>query len=52
MSRYLLGRFGQTLLTLLVMSLLVFGGVYLVGNPVDLLLSTTATPATTAAGTM
>lgn len=45
MSRYLLGRFGQTLLTLLVMSLLVFGGVYLVGNPVDLLLSTTATPA-------
>lgn len=44
MSRYLLGRFGQTLLTLFVMSLLVFGGVYLVGNPVDLLLSTTATP--------
>src|SRR5471032_1044883 len=45
MSRYLLSRFGQTLLTLVVMSLLVFGGVYLVGNPVDLLLGTNATPA-------
>jgi peptide/nickel transport system permease protein len=32
-------------LTLLVMSVLVFAGLYLVGNPVDVLLSTQATPA-------
>jgi peptide/nickel transport system permease protein len=45
MSAYLLSRIGQTMLTLLVMSVLVFVGVYLVGNPVDLLLGTNATPA-------
>ncbi len=45
MTSYLLSRTLQTILTLLVMSLLVFVGVYMVGNPVDLLLSTTATPA-------
>ncbi|RJG41135.1 ABC transporter permease [Mesorhizobium sp. DCY119] len=45
MTSYLLSRTLQTILTLLVMSVLVFVGVYMVGNPVDLLLSTTATPA-------
>ena len=45
MSGYLLGRLTQTALTLLVMSALVFVGLYLVGNPVDVLLSQTATPA-------
>ncbi|NGN41618.1 ABC transporter permease [Mesorhizobium sp. CGMCC 1.15528] len=45
MTSYLLSRTLQTVLTLLVMSVLVFVGVYMVGNPVDLLLSTTATPA-------
>lgn len=45
MSGYLLSRSLQTVLTLLVMSVLVFAGLYLVGNPVDVLLSSTATPA-------
>ena len=45
MSGYLLCRSIQTVLTLLVMSVLVFVGLYLVGNPVDVLLSPTATPA-------
>lgn len=45
MSGYLLSRSIQTVLTLLVMSVLVFVGLYLVGNPVDVLLSATATPA-------
>jgi len=45
MSSYLLSRSIQTVLTLLVMSVLVFVGLYLVGNPVDVLLSPTATPA-------
>jgi peptide/nickel transport system permease protein len=45
MSGYLLSRSLQTVLTLLVMSILVFAGLYLVGNPVDVLLSSTATPA-------
>ncbi|MDX0954995.1 ABC transporter permease subunit [Sinorhizobium medicae] len=44
MSGYLLGRSLQTVLTLFVMSILVFVGLYLVGNPVDVLLSATATP--------
>ncbi|WP_117190250.1 ABC transporter permease [Rhizobium terrae] len=44
MSGYLLSRSIQTVLTLLVMSVLVFAGLYLVGNPVDVLLSSTATP--------
>ncbi|MCU5775671.1 ABC transporter permease [Erwiniaceae bacterium BAC15a-03b] len=42
---FLLNRIGQTVLTLFVMSLLVFGGVWLVGNPVDMLLGSNATPA-------
>lgn len=45
MSGHLLSRLVQTVLTLLVMSVLVFAGLYLVGNPVDVLLSPTATPA-------
>ena len=44
MTAYLLRRGGQTLLTLLVMSILVFVGVYLVGNPVDVMISASATP--------
>jgi peptide/nickel transport system permease protein len=35
MSGYLLSRLVQTVLTLFVMSVLVFAGLYLVGNPVD-----------------
>lgn len=45
MSGYLLSRSAQTVLTLFVMSVLVFAGLYLIGNPVDVLLSSTATPA-------
>lgn len=45
MTAYLLRRIGQTVITLLVMSVLVFVGVYLVGNPVDVMISATATPA-------
>ncbi len=45
MGGYLLSRSIQTVLTLFVMSILVFVGLYLVGNPVDMLLSPTATPA-------
>ncbi|PTW44115.1 ABC transporter permease [Rhodovulum kholense] len=45
MSGYLFSRLLQTLVTLFVMSVLVFGGLHMVGNPVDVLLSPTATPA-------
>ncbi|GHD22119.1 ABC transporter permease [Tianweitania populi] len=45
MSSYLFSRVIQTIVTLFVMSLLVFVGLYLVGNPVDVLLSSSATPA-------
>ena len=45
MSSHLLSRLAQTVLTLFVMSVLVFAGLYLVGNPVDVLISPTATPA-------
>ncbi|RAP40423.1 ABC transporter permease [Rhodovulum viride] len=45
MSGYLFSRLVQTLVTLFVMSVLVFGGLHMVGNPVDVLLSPTATPA-------
>ncbi len=45
MTAYLLRRGGQALVTLFVMSVLVFVGVYLVGNPVDVMISATATPA-------
>ncbi|ARC90149.1 ABC transporter permease [Rhodovulum sp. MB263] len=45
MSGYLFSRLLQTVVTLFVMSVLVFGGLHMVGNPVDVLLSPTATPA-------
>ncbi|MDE2462422.1 MAG: ABC transporter permease [Alphaproteobacteria bacterium] len=45
MIRYLLNRLVQTVLTLFAMSVLVFVGLNFVGNPVDVLLSATATPA-------
>ncbi|WP_315707937.1 ABC transporter permease [Brenneria uluponensis] len=44
MTAFLLNRLAQTLITLVVMSVLVFGGIYLVGNPIDLLLGSNATP--------
>jgi len=44
-SAHLLSRFVQMVLTLFVMSVLVFAGLYLIGNPVDVLLSPTATSA-------
>jgi peptide/nickel transport system permease protein len=43
MIAYLLRRSAQTLATLFVLSLLVFVGVFHVGNPVDVLISATAT---------
>lgn len=49
MLLWIVRRIGQTLLTLFAMSLLVFVGVWLVGNPVDMLLSSNATPAERAA---
>lgn len=45
MSSYLLSRFLQAVVTLIVMSVLVFVGLYMIGNPVDVLLSPSATPA-------
>ncbi|MAN76997.1 MAG: ABC transporter permease, partial [Rhizobiales bacterium] len=45
MTAYLIRRIGQTIITLLAMSVLVFVGVYMVGNPVDVMISATATPA-------
>jgi peptide/nickel transport system permease protein len=45
MSAYLLRRLAQTVVTLAIMSVLVFIGLYLVGNPVDVLISSSATPA-------
>ncbi|GGB04236.1 peptide ABC transporter permease [Brucella endophytica] len=45
MSSYLLSRSLQAIMTLFVMSVLVFVGLYMVGNPVDVLLSPSATPA-------
>ncbi len=45
MSSYLLSRVLQAIMTLIVMSVLVFVGLYMVGNPVDVLLSSSATPA-------
>ncbi|MDR1827351.1 MAG: ABC transporter permease [Methylobacteriaceae bacterium] len=44
MTAYLLRRSFQTVLTLFVMSVLVFVGVYMIGNPVDVLISASATP--------
>ena len=37
MTAYIIQRFAQTLVVLVVMSILVFAGVYAIGNPVDLL---------------
>lgn len=45
MTAYLIRRIGQTIITLLAMSVLVFVGVYMVGNPVDVMINATATPA-------
>lgn len=44
MIAYLIRRFWQTFITLLIMSLLVFVGVYHIGNPADILVSAQATP--------
>lgn len=44
MLAYLLRRFRQTVLTLALMSVLVFVGVYQIGNPADILVSASATP--------
>jgi peptide/nickel transport system permease protein len=43
MSGFLLQRMGQALLVMLCMSLLVFIGVYAIGNPIDVLISPDAT---------
>lgn len=45
MTAYLFSRILQTALTLFVMMVLVFGGLHMVGNPVDVLLHPAATPA-------
>lgn len=44
MSHFILGRLVQTFVTLLLISLLVFGLVRLTGNPVDMMLPIDATP--------
>ena len=49
MLRFLIGRIGQSLVVLFVMSLLVFVGVYAVGNPVDIFISPETTQAERAA---
>jgi peptide/nickel transport system permease protein len=43
MGAYLLRRLGQALLVVLVMSVLVFAGVYAIGNPLDILVHPDAT---------
>ena len=43
MGGYVLGRAGQALIVMLVMSALVFVGVFAIGNPVDVLISPDAT---------
>jgi peptide/nickel transport system permease protein len=43
MAAYLLRRFGQAILVVLVMSVLVFAGVYAIGNPLDILVHPEAT---------
>ncbi len=45
MASFIIRRFAQALVVLLVMSVLVFAGVYLIGNPVDVLISPDATQA-------
>ena len=44
MLTFIFRRMSESLFVLLVMSLLVFAGVYAIGNPVDLLISPDATP--------
>ena len=39
MTVYILRRLAQTLLVLLVTSVLVFGGLYLIGDPVEILVN-------------
>lgn len=43
MASFIIRRLGQALVVLLVMSMLVFAGVYVIGNPVDVLISPDAT---------
>ena len=45
MASFILRRFAQALVVLLVMSVLVFAGVFMIGNPVDVLISPDATQA-------
>ncbi len=44
MTSFLLRRTGQTVVALLVMSVLVFVGIFMVGNPIDILIDPAATP--------
>ncbi|MEQ9811324.1 MAG: ABC transporter permease [Azospirillaceae bacterium] len=44
MTVFLIRRVGQTVITLLVMSVLVFVGIFMVGNPIDILIDPAATP--------
>ncbi|MFC3059028.1 ABC transporter permease [Paenirhodobacter populi] len=43
MASFIIRRLGQALVVLLVMSMLVFAGVFVIGNPVDVLISPDAT---------
>ena len=45
MLAFVIRRVGQSLFVLLLMSLIVFAGVYAIGNPIDLLIDPNATPA-------
>ena len=45
MASFIIHRFAQALIVLLVMSVLVFAGVFMIGNPVDVLISPDATQA-------
>jgi len=45
MASFILRRLGQALFVLLIMSMLVFTGVYIIGNPVDVLISPDVTQA-------
>ena len=45
MAFFIIRRFIQALIVLAVMSVLVFAGVYVIGNPIDVLISPDATPA-------
>lgn len=45
MTFFVFRRFGQAVIVLIIMSMLVFAGVYVIGNPVDVLISPDATQA-------